>query len=213
MVRETENFHSPGLKSSRCANAPRTFLNEDTCFLSTDPTTCDPGASAVGLKQPELLIPLNHNMIRAIFEESSLVAGAAVYLYAVDGLRISDDYTVTPPCRQSSISRWVPIDCLEVSGPSSIHPDSELALATLLEEALLKSENPSVVDIQLHETGGKCVDMDADKVGFHITDLQGKCWQNVHPDHLNVYDFTAWARNHPGGMLSLQSLLQRVVQH
>lgn len=41
-------------------------------------------------------------------------------------------------------------------------------------------------------------DIKPDKLQIQL-EINGNCYTHVHPDHLNVYDFTAWASNHPGG--------------
>ena len=51
--------------------------------------------------------------------------------------------------------------------------------------------------------------------GFEVMDLGGsKCWKNVHPEHLNVYDMTSWARldGHPGNSLSRNPITELAAQ-
>lgn len=43
-----------------------------------------------------------------------------------------------------------------------------------------------------------CNARDEDKFDFEV-DVDGECWLNVHKLHLQVFDFTAWVGEHPGG--------------
>lgn len=41
-----------------------------------------------------------------------------------------------------------------------------------------------------------------------IVRVDGECWESVHPNHLNVYDFTEWKDTHPGSKTNPQSIKQ-----
>ena len=41
-------------------------------------------------------------------------------------------------------------------------------------------------------------DISASSIEMQL-EVNGNCYTHVHPDHLNVYDFTGWISEHPGG--------------
>ncbi len=41
-----------------------------------------------------------------------------------------------------------------------------------------------------------------------IVRVDGECWESVHPNHLNVYDFSEWKDTHPGSKTNPQSIKQ-----
>jgi hypothetical protein len=58
--------------------------------------------------------------------------------------------------------------------------------------------NPNMRDIFFPMNGLSCAGSDLNSFDFKV-DVDGTCWQNVHPDHLNVYSFNYWVGQHPGG--------------
>lgn len=66
-------------------------------------------------------------------------------------------------------------------------------------DKLVRRKNPLLRDVFNRKRCDK--GFDAKKKGFEIKDRNGNCWLNVHPEHLNVYDFTYWTLNHPGNLL------------
>ena len=79
-------------EKTRCANVPRTFSNEDTCFLSTSSTACS-AAVEVG-EVPILLDPSN---IKAFYTFGER------YVYAIQGLEL--ETLEEHPCNAAK-SRW-----------------------------------------------------------------------------------------------------------
>lgn len=191
LAKAHHNFGNPEFSVS-CANVPQTFLNEHTCFLSSDSDACAAGSGQAHESGDEFLIALNSTTIRTIYEESGAGVVGTLYLYAADGLRIADDTTVQPPCQANTKSRWVPATC----SPLTVEIETASLLGNLISEARASDDNTNMVDVILKK--GACNDVDHLKVGFVVEDLSGECWRNVHPDLLNVYDFTPWTRSHPG---------------
>mmetsp|Transcript_3881 Transcript_3881/g.6489 ORF Transcript_3881/g.6489 Transcript_3881/m.6489 type:complete len:2423 (+) Transcript_3881:72-7340(+) len=189
------NFNRPEF-SAKCANVPSTFLNEDTCFISTSPNVCAIGSGNGNIGNGlEFLIPLDNATIRAIYTESGAGEGGSLYVYAIDQLRIEDDTLVRPPCATDVQSRWVIANC---SAPNilTVETETEATFIYLISIEEAQSSNPYIIDVTLKDSS--CAEKDLSRVGFVVSNGEGKCYMNVHPDHLNVYDFTPWTRSHPG---------------
>lgn len=112
---------------------------------------------------------------------------------------MNKDPTIIPPCQIGARARWVQTPCsnstAEGLGASTIE-FFEKRLA-----ARLKSNtNKFFVDWWHNRKWGDCDPEDNVKVGFQIRNIQepGTCFRHVHSDHLSVFDFTSWAKSHPG---------------
>jgi len=167
-----------------CSNVPRSILNEETCFLSMDRSACSNPGSSLSLQE----ITLSTSNINAFNEEESK------YIYAIQGLVLED--LEQHPCL-AEVSRWT------VSTGTCTNPTLGLSISTILalETAIKRSEdeNMKMKDITL-DPSMSCDENDItpDKLQIQL-EINGNCYIHIHPDHLNVYDFTAWASNHPGG--------------
>jgi hypothetical protein len=172
-----------------CSNARMTFLNEDFCRLSTDPHVCSPGNS------PDTPIELTESTFEKIFEATTNSPSGTRYIYAVEGLRQEvGSLPYGPPCTPGERSRWVPIDCNLVSG--QIHSSTVQVFAALLGDSTDK--NTFVRDIVFPAIGVSCHPNNINTFNFSI-EVNGQCWQNVHQSHLQVYDFSPFVEQHPGG--------------
>lgn len=197
ILKDAASFENTAF-SVMCANAPQTFLNDETCVLSDQADACMTNSANGGDdEQPKFLIPADHTALRAIYDVSGGGATGTIYMYAVDGLRVAEDSSVSYPCAKSKTSRWAPVDC-SVLASATVSSTTEGIFANLVNAASASNTNPNLLDVKFLSSTAACDKVDKKKVGFKITDSAGQCWLNVHPDHLNVYDFTAWARNHPG---------------
>lgn len=196
MVQETQSALLPEA-NPLCANVRRNFLNQDHCILSSSPDTCLPGYNNNpndGGDDETLLIPVTHDFMRAIYQ----VSDETVYLYAIDSLRIEDDPLTAPPCQKGSTSRWILLD--QPSCSNSLRARTEKIFSRLISFYENTNENTNVLDVTYpNNLNQVCNGADELRKGFDVADLQGNCWRNVHPDYLNVYDFTVWTTNaHPG---------------
>ena len=90
-------------------------------------------------------------------------------------------------------SRWIPTTCTG----DTIQADTNQLFAGLL-RASTDNQNAFVRDITFPLRGVSCNAGDRDKFDFKV-DVGGECWLNVHQSHLQVFDFTAWVGEHPGG--------------
>ena len=109
-------------------------------------------------------------------------------VYSVDGLRLEAPYD-TSPCGGASRWRKTAGAC---TNPTSLSTATSDKIFSALQNSV--DVNPVIRDVYLHNT---CADGNA-AIGASV-DIDGSCWQHVHPDTLNVYDFTGWASVHPGG--------------
>jgi Protein of unknown function (DUF1800) len=188
--------------SAACANVERTFLNEDTCILSNEATACASGTYDAngGLNRPDFFVVLNYENIRGIYKATGNGTDATRYLYAVDGLRASDDKTIAKPCDRAW-SRWIPINC--TGAELKQDPTIQEIFSQLLYFASNKN-NIYLRDIY-NSYATPCPSLHSKSTGFEVRDLNGvQCWKNVHPDHLSVYDMTYWTQqsSHPGNSIN-----------
>ncbi|KAI2512165.1 Protein of unknown function (DUF1501) [Fragilaria crotonensis] len=196
----TANFGNPYF-STLCSNVAPSFLNGNNCILSSSADTCSVGSGFV--TSSVALIPLNATTMRLLYTESGAGDVGTLFLYAIDGLRIDSDVTVAPPCQQNAKSRWIKVDCTN----SIVDPSTQSLFGNLIATALKTNTNPNVLDVTMPMTF-TCPTSEATQVGFTVADPTGQCWRNVHPDHLNVYDFTSWTRSHPGNALNYNPIKQ-----
>ena len=159
-----------------CPIVTKTALNEDSCVIRD---TC--GA----VTYSSVPFTLNETNLRAFY------TSAGLYVYYVDGLRLEDPYNISP-C--FGVSRWSP-----TAGACSVETALDAGTKQTLADALRNSPdaNPFVRDITI--TTGTCYsDVDGvSSMGAKIT-VDDVCWEHVHPNHLDVYDFSNWALVHPG---------------
>lgn len=191
--------------SMQCANVPRSFMNEDTCELSTSPSACQADYrrdSYFEVDLPEAYVRLTPEALRQIYLATK-EEGSPVYVYAVDGLDIREDQSVSKPCERETISVWRSVPCSGASGnvDSTVHAIfQELIDFEKVDlddeynnEYFLELWYPPVNDYEI-----SCPEGLMTISGFEVEDSDGDCWLSVHPDTQNVYDFTAWVRDHPG---------------
>lgn len=178
---------------SKCYNAPRTFLNEDYCVMSDDACHTDEG--------PDVSINLNFTSLELMYNATGGAAGVETkYVYAIDRLRI-DDVSLTYiqlPCTPGARSRWVKVsNCTN----GQLWQSSTQAVFLQLITNSPDRHNPYLRDVYFPITGTACHASDMNKFGFKIEiDVTGGkvCYENQHPDNLQVYDFTYWTIHHPG---------------
>ncbi|KAL7537288.1 hypothetical protein ACHAXR_008774, partial [Thalassiosira sp. AJA248-18] len=174
----------------KCSNVQRSFVNEGTCFLSTESTACS-ATDPVG----EVQIPMNTSNVIAFYDL------ADKYVYAVRGLVMEE---LNEHACQKSISRWTFEVNTTCAAPTSLEADTTEALRNAIEYAT--SDNEYVKDVS---RGLACspTDVTTEKIDIEIQ-VGSDCYTHVHPDHLNVYDFSGWVTNHPGGEYNIQKWAQ-----
>ncbi len=165
----------------KCSNVRRSFINEDTCFLSTLSTACS-ATNPVG----EVIMTMNTTLVVDLFD----LTGREVY--AIKGLVMES--RMESPCAKTR-SRWVAERGATCPAPSALGANTIM----VLKNAIIASTNKNeyVTDVDRPSTAlCNAVDWDQDSDPIHIQLQVGPdCYTHVHPDHLNVYDFTGWITN------------------
>jgi len=178
---------------TKCANVPRTFLNEDQCSLSDSTMACGSAGT------PNLLIELNTDNIL----EFHNITGQ--YVYAIDGLPLRDvDNTTQPsPCELGLRSRWEIVDAGDCT-PTPMGAETNATLVELLVQKENSDMNPYLRDIYFPISGKSCNSSDADNLVEAEIIIGSQCFRRVHQDHFSVYDFTFWTaeNTHPGNMVA-----------
>lgn len=177
----------------KCSNVPRSFINEETCFMSTLSTACS-ATNLVG----EVTMPLNTTVVLDLHD----LTGREVY--AVRGLimeRISES-----PCAKVN-SRWVVQRNATCTAPSALSSSTVTALAAAITSSSA-SANEFVTDItRTLACSASDFDQSSDPINIQLQ-VGGSCYIHVHPHHLNLYDFTGWVTNHPGGAYHIEKWAQ-----
>ena len=177
---------------TKCANAPRTFLNEEHCFLSNSSMAC--GAALT----PSVNIELNAANIITLND----ITGQ--YIYGIAGLPLRDvnDMTQPSPCVPNLRSRWEILDASKCTA-TRMGAETNATLVKLLSQRGTIDMNQGLRDITFPSTGMSCSSDHTTLVEADII-INTKCFRRVHPEHLSVYDFTYWAEEdtHPGNMVA-----------
>jgi Protein of unknown function (DUF1800) len=196
-VQETFNVIDPE-RGTACANVARNFLNEDSCFYTDAKSACDADSFDPYMNfRQEFSVKMTPDLILGIYNYTGKGADETLYVYAIDGLRVQEDQTIVYPCQKNAKSRWIPLSCTGAATyiDSTIHG----MFAQLLVNSY--DTNIYVRDI-INNATGNCPEALEKLVGFEVQDESGMCWKNVHPNHLNVYDFTYWTKYHPGNSVT-----------
>lgn len=198
-MRETANIIRPE-HAAVCANAPRTFLNEEACVLSYDPTACSLGSRVYEWQDfeseiPDFYLQLTPATLRSIYEVTGNGDEGTRYVYAVEGLRASDDTSISPPCEKNKLSRWLRVTCsgAAASLDAEVHDIFQWLVSNR------KGDNPNIREVW-NWAESDCPASVFSMTDFEIEDTDGNCWLHVHPEHGNVYDFTIWTETHPGNL-------------
>jgi hypothetical protein len=93
-----------------------------------------------------------------------------------------DEYR-PPPCTPGERSRWVPTT--NCTGGPTIGTGTQAIFENLLHFSP-DTTNPQMRDIFFPVTGAACDSGDVNSFDFKIQ-VDTQCWENVHPDHLQVY--------------------------
>ena len=168
---------------SLCSSAPRTFLNEDSCRLSEDACYVSEGE--------DVDIELSLNNLKLIYDATGGKDDPnTLYVYAMTALR-NDPNWVDPPCTPGVRSRWiVTTDNCEDIHESSWDEKTEDTFRVLLTSS--DDENQYMKDIFFPAGGSlSCSANDTKKFNFRIN-VDGTCYENTHPDNLQVFDMTYW---------------------
>lgn len=177
----------------KCSNVPRSFVNEDTCFLSTLSTAC----SATDLVT-EVSLPLNTTVVRQFYA----LTGREVY--AIQGLVMES--ISESPCAKTK-SRWVVTRNAACTSPSALSATTISALTGAITSSST-SANAFVTDVtRTLACSSSDYDQSSDPINIQLQ-VGADCYTHVHPNHLNLYDFSGWVTNHPGGAYNIEKWAQ-----
>jgi len=198
-VRDTVNLINPD-KAAKCSNAPRTFLNDASCRVASDPLACTPSSGIEEEERPNnLYIDLTPEFLRDIYEFTANSSGGdTIYLYVIRGLRVDQDPMHPKPCeRYNYYSRWECIVCPIVELDDDLNSIFGSLLSWYEGDLDDDAKVGDILDIWNWEDE-ECPPDKYDMVGFTVKDLEGNCWKHIHQDEHSVYDFTYWTQAHPG---------------
>jgi hypothetical protein len=183
-----------------CSNAPRSFLNEDYCRLSTDTTACSEKVPVV------TTIELTSDNLQAIIDVEPEFDHNSTHLYAFVDIPITNEtFTATdgdedyylgrPPCYEWHWSKSVRFQRRDNSDECNSSPGQTVDPATAAVFAkYLKPEfddpmnpDPFYKTIKRRRTT-RCAESDEDKFDLgYILGEDGTCWKHVHELEGNVY--------------------------
>jgi hypothetical protein len=171
----------------KCSNVPRSFINEDTCFLSSSSKACS-ASQPIG----ETLISMNTSNVIQFYHL------ADKYVYAVQGLDMEE---IGEHACVKSDSRWTFDLNTTCSSPTPLLQNTTMALVDAIQ--ISKDTNEYIKDVTRTLACNQSLDETVDKIDIEIQ-IGSDCYYHVHPDHHNVYDFSGWVTKHPGGEERIQ---------
>jgi uncharacterized protein (DUF1501 family)/uncharacterized protein (DUF1800 family) len=183
----------PAFFRTQCGNVEMNFINEESCYLNTARGVCSVNEETDKGSLVQSRVELSQSNFGLYYRFTN----GARLIYTVTGLRQDEPgLPYDPPCTPSTKSRWIPKNNANQCSQGSPGTTTSSTFARLLGAS--DDTNPSVRDIFTPAFGDICDNVDLEK--FDLQVLMGdECWQNVHQDHLQVFDFTPWVDEHPGG--------------
>jgi len=172
-----------------CPSVPKTFLNAATCVRALACSSVQYGSVPITLSAATL---------------RDFYTKGGSYVYYVSGLRLEGPYAVAP-CVSSAATRWKRLSVGSGGSGASGGCDgggSAIGFVTLasLRSAIRDAEQGAtntggaapVVDVGWFDCASSAVALGA------RVEVDGVCWQHVHPQELSVWDFSYWVLAHPG---------------
>lgn len=180
-------------QKTKCANAPRTFLNEESCALSFSTSACGAGSA------PQLKIELSSENLSLLHDMTGQ------YVYGVLGLPVVDfqGTALQSPCTPGLRSRWEIKSVEECPNPTILEAETNATLTHLLLQT--SDNNPYIKDINFPTHGYSCGPSNTASLAEVQIVIGSNCYEHVHPEHLSVYDFSYWSleNTHPGNMVAM----------
>ena len=154
-----------------CSNAPRTFLNEDQCQLSSD--ACKPSSNN------DVFLLLENSTITTL----NNLTGR--YIYAITGLLVKyEGIVLEHPCTPGLRSRWES-KSLEDCNPTELYADTHTILSDIIYGS--GDRNPYIRDIYFPNEGKECASGDTEPE-IEIKVNNKECWRRVHDEHMSIFD-------------------------
>ena len=168
-----------------CGNVVKTFLNKDGCVI---------GARSCS---PRRYTSASFRLVDGVIFD--FYAKGSFFVYRVQDLRLDNE---KPPC-SVRISRWRKVSdtsCGAEAGNTIVDSDTVQTLIDM--HAASVDTNPFLRDLTKLPRRA-CVPRDTKGMKLDLPD--GTCWEHVHKEEWNVYDFTLWADEevHPGNQVAL----------
>ena len=176
-------YHSHG--STACPSVKKNFLNEEYCQVNR--------AICGSVSFTSDTFTLNEDFIRNIYDVDNK------YVYITTGLRTDDE---PRPCVSSS-TRW---EKLESQDCDNGVEESDF-ISSKIESAAVNM-GPDSLTVDINSKSDTCTNL---SIGAKVeSTINGEvtCWQHVHPDLYNIYDFTSWSLNHPGGSSPITNFIE-----
>lgn len=183
---------SQALLGAACSNAPKTFLNIESCTLSSEIEAC-----SARFNFPDTEIPLSDASLVKLHELTN------DYVYAIAGLRPE-----TSPCNVKSRSRWELIDESQCVPNLNIDSETKNTLADLISDA----DGSNLRDITFQSSRSTICNIETTTPSTDniiMVQIGTECWELVHSDHHSVYDMTPWVTKHPGGRNGIKQFAAR----
>jgi cullin-associated NEDD8-dissociated protein 1 len=172
---------------STCPSATKSYLNKGQCVRTSG---CAPSV----FSSATLLLDDHH--LRTMYNLSTR------HVYYVTGLRTEGHRSFSPCDPDRGRSRWLKLDgaCTDPT------PLNETTRQSLVDALFTSTDaNPFVRDINI--PAGVCVtEQDGVSTVGSKVDINGTCWEHVHPDTYSVRDFNYWAYYHPGGSPAIERM-------
>ena len=182
-----------------CSNAPRTFLNEDYCYLSHEDTACSANTP------PTFSIQLNDDFLHNGLN-TMLVPQTTVYSFVdmsfpdvSQGDTVTKDDTV---CEKydTVYSRWMQVDSAMCSGDpatwQTVGSDTAAIHEHLLSPAFDHELNPNPLLKDVRRFWYQYCDADDEsKLDLGLILSHGRCWKHVNRHYGNIYDVSYWYEN------------------
>ena len=161
--------------------------------MSSEPTACHPtfddNDDETPSDWPDFYVDLTPETLRDMYLATgggeSEPSPTTRYVYAVDGLRFADDGLTPRPC-EYTISRFQEVIC------SGAADNLDEQVHEIFERLIFYSEdakNSTLIDLW-NWWPVRCPTPLMNIVEFEIEAEDGRCWKNVHPDHMSVFDMT-----------------------
>ena len=173
--------------ATSCPVVPKTFLNKASCVRKPSCAHLSFSSAAFELN--------NANLIKYYTDSSKFV-------YHVSGLRLSSPFDVSP-C--TGPSRWLKHSGNCPGGETGMSAGTRATMVGALTGST--DSNPFVRDIDMTVSGTEC-DSGSSLVGAQLQVDNAVCWEHVHPDTHNVYDFSLWATQHAGGSSAISKFAE-----
>jgi hypothetical protein len=177
-----------------CSNAPRSFINEDRCVLSTSTSACSskvPPTSTVQLNQPNLKTFTDSGVHTYAFVDIPITRATFT---KTDGT--TEFYLGSPPCNKFRTDSKTRFERMPASAcaqnPLKVQQQTRDVFAKYLKPEFDDAINPN----PRYKTIGRMQYNQcalADQANWNLFDLgymtgeDGTCWKHVHPLEGNVY--------------------------